>query len=189
MLWIRALTYAGLATALAVPHDHVLHEERGDLGFSGWVKGERVRPNAILPVRIGLKQNEANLDRAYEFLEDISHPASVNYGKHWTSEEVIEAFKPSDETVETVRQWLTDSGIPSTSITHSDNKGWLALHIPAHQLESLLHTTYHEFEDQRSGGVMPACDRYHVPAKIQKHVDYITPGESITRELIDHTSY
>ncbi|KAF7198229.1 Aorsin, partial [Pseudocercospora fuligena] len=176
MLWIRALACSGLATALAVPHDHVLHEERGDLGSSGWVKGERVRPNAILPVRIGLKQNEANLDRAYEFLEDVSHPTSSNYGKHWTSEEVIEAFKPSDETVETVRQWLIDSGIPSASITHSDNKGWLALHIPAHQLESLLHTTYHEFEDQRSRGVMPACDRYHVPAKVQKHVDYITPG-------------
>lgn len=88
----------------------------------------------------------------------------------------MDFFKPSRETVETVWEWLTDSGIPSTSITHSANKAWFAFHASAKQMESLLHTEYHEFQDMQTGGVMPACDRYHVPEHITPHVDYITPG-------------
>lgn len=107
---------------------------------------------------------------------DVSHPSSPNYGKHWTAEEVIEAFKPKDETVDEVYGWLVKSGIPAESITHSDNKAWFAFNAPAHQVERLLHTEYHEYEDARTGGVMPACEKYHVPKKIQEHIDYITPG-------------
>ena len=177
MLWKWLLTFSSFAAAaFAVPSDHVVHEKRDDSASSRWVRRERVRPHAILPVRIGLKQNEANLDRAHDYLMDISHPSSINYGKHWTPEEVIDAFKPTDETVESVRQWLIDSGVDSKIITHSDNKGWLAFHAPVEQVESLLHTTYHEYEDRRTGGVMPSCDQYHVPASIQQHIDYISPG-------------
>lgn len=125
-------------------------------------------------MRIGLAQS--NLDRAHEKLMDVAHPASVNYGKHWTSEEVIDAFKPSEETVTAVRQWLVDSGISAKSITHTKNKAWLAFDITIKQAESLLHTDYHEFEDRKTGGIMPSCDEYHIPQRLRDHIDYITPG-------------
>lgn len=80
----------------------------------------RVRPEAILPVRIALAQK--NLDKGHDYLMDVSHPHSANYGKHWTADEVIEAFKPDDADVQVVRDWLVGSGIPVETITHSDNK-------------------------------------------------------------------
>jgi len=160
---------AVLGECAAIPDTHVLHERR-DGQSSRWIK--RDRANGILPMRVGLTQQ--NLDNAHEYLIDLSHPASANYGRHWTPEQVFDAFKPSDETVETVRNWLSDSGI--SGVVQSENKAWLAFHATVAQAESLLHTEYHEYEDRLSGGVMPACDEYHVPKHIQEHVDYITPG-------------
>jgi len=187
MLWSYTVTALALATSAcctAVPNSHVVHEER-ELVPGRWIKRDRVRSSAVLPVRIGLTQ--ANLDQAHEFLMDVSHPTSPNYGKHWTSEEVIEAFRPTDETVEAVRSWLVDSGIPSGAITHSDNKGWLAFNVPAEKVEALLHTEYHEYEDKRTGGILPACDRYHVPADIREHIDYITPGIKLLAPIDEPT--
>ncbi|KAF2171470.1 hypothetical protein M409DRAFT_63728 [Zasmidium cellare ATCC 36951] len=176
MLWnsfVVAAAFAGTVTALAVPETHIVHEKR-DYTSRRWAKRDRAKPHARLPVRIGLAQN--NLDKAHDYLMDVSHPTSPNYGKHWTSEEVIEAFKPSDDAVQTVRQWLVDAGISVKEIVHSDNKQWLAFDASTKQMESLLHTEYHEYEDIKTGGVMPACDQYHVPKHIQQHIDYITPA-------------
>lgn len=61
----------------------------------------RVQPDSKHIVRVGLKQS--NLDKAYKYLMDVSHPSSPNYGKRWTPEQVTEAFAPSDETVSSVR--------------------------------------------------------------------------------------
>lgn len=176
MLWrtgLSLLSIVSLVAALPAPDTHVVHEERIDTP-ERWVKRDRVPSNARLPVRIGLVQS--NLENAHEHLLDVSSPNSPNYGKHWTSEEVIEAFKPKDETVDAVRAWLVDSGINEKSITHSANKAWFAFHATARQMESLLHTEYHEYQDMQTGGLMPACERYHVPEHIQGHIDYITPG-------------
>ena len=100
-------------------------------------------------------------------LMDVSDPTSPNYGKHWTSEDVIKRFQPSNETVETVWKWLKDSGIREESIVHSINKAWFVFHATAGQVESLLHTEHYEYQHLHSGGIMPACERYHVPKDIQ----------------------
>ena len=105
-----------------------------------------------------------------------SDPASPNFGKHWSSEHVIEAFRPSKTTEDKVRNWLIDSGIPNSRITHSDNKGWFAFYATAEEAEALLHTKYHEYEDSVSGEAIPACEKYHLPSNIREHVDYISPG-------------
>lgn len=59
---------------------------------------------------------------------------------------------------------------------NTSRQGWLAFHAPSHQVEALLHTTYHEYQDVETGGVLPSCERYHVPATIQRHIDFIHPG-------------
>ena len=131
-------------------------------------------PFAKLPVRIGLAQS--NLDTAPDYLMDVADPDSPNYGRHWTADEVIDHFSPSEDTVEAVSSWLVKSGISKDIITHSENKAWFAFLATASQMESLLHTEYWEYQDEETGGVLPACDRYHVPKHIQPHIDYITPG-------------
>lgn len=68
---------------------HVVHEKR-DGEPTAWIRHERADTNAILPLRIGLKQS--NLEHMHKFVDDISNPKSANFGKqHWT-EDIYEAF-------------------------------------------------------------------------------------------------
>lgn len=41
---------------------------------------------------------------------DVSDPQSENYGKHWTPSRVHDFFSPSEETIETVKEWLIAAG-------------------------------------------------------------------------------
>jgi len=59
----RIATFAALATAIvAIPMEsvHKLHEKRGT-PLQAWVKRSKVEPTMVLPVRIGLKQNNIHL--------------------------------------------------------------------------------------------------------------------------------
>lgn len=102
----------GLASA-AVPDTHAVHEKR-ESRSSGWARLDRISPDALLPVRIGLTQT--NLDKVHEYLMDLSDPKSKNYGQIWTAEETIEAFKPTDETVNAITQWLSNEGYVAIKI-------------------------------------------------------------------------
>lgn len=62
------LVAAALSGAAPAPIKHVLHEKREQQSYD-WVKGDRVERDAMLPVRIGLTQN--NLDKGYEYLMDV----------------------------------------------------------------------------------------------------------------------
>lgn len=153
--------------------EYVLHEQRFSTSVR-WAQKNRVPPSTLLPVRIGLAQQ--NLDVAAEHLMNVAEPTSPMYGKHWTAEEVIKFFEPTVETVESVREWLVTAGIHNESITHSDNRVWLAFFATTEKMESLLRTEYWEYEDQNTGGIVPACERYYLPASMQKHIDFVTPG-------------
>lgn len=56
-----------------------LHEKRSSAP-KAWKRSERVHPDAILPIRIGLTQS--NLENIYEHLMDVADPDSPNFGKH-----------------------------------------------------------------------------------------------------------
>jgi tripeptidyl-peptidase-1 len=99
---------------------------------------------------------------------------------------VVEAFRPSQETEDQVRNWLIDSGIPAQRITHTENKAWFAFFATAAEAEKLLYTHFHEYEDSETGGVMPACDQYHVPKYIRQHIDYISPGIKLMAPVESH---
>jgi hypothetical protein len=65
---------------------HTVHEKRHALPFA-WTKHSRAPSTAVLPVRIGL--NQRNLEHADIFLEDVSNPDSLNFGKmHFVSRTV-----------------------------------------------------------------------------------------------------
>ena len=109
------LCLCSLTAALAIPDTHVIHERQSSHMKSKLRKRSKPDRNLQLPMRIGLKQD--NLDKAPAWLMDVAHPASENYGKHWTIDEIIDAFKPSDQTVDAVRQWLRDNGISDRCAT------------------------------------------------------------------------
>ncbi|KAL8986875.1 MAG: hypothetical protein Q9177_003869 [Variospora cf. flavescens] len=167
------LTTAALTvTATALPSvDHVLHEKRDRLP-PGWQYHEKTQGSEVLPMKIALTQS--NLDNAEEFLMDVSHPDSPNFGKHWTHEQIANKFAPSWESVNTVKEWLASSGIAPERISRSQSLGWLKFDATVAEAESLLKTEYHLYKHS-TGKPHVACSSYHIPNHIRSHVDFITP--------------
>ena len=168
-----------VASSLASPViTHIQHEKRSATSESPWERRARVQADAIVPLRIGFVQT--NLEKGYEHLLSISHPESVSYGKHFSADEVSSLFAPTGDTVEAVRSWLLSSGMDGDDIVHSDNKGWLALDVPASSVEQLFQTAIHEYEHRDSGALRLGCEEYHLPSHLVEHIDYITPGVKLS---------
>ncbi|CAK4031335.1 alkaline serine protease [Lecanosticta acicola] len=165
------------AVAVAAPTNnvqrHVLHERR-DTSSAQWTKRDRVHSDVKLPVRIGMTQT--NLDKGHDLLMDVSDPASKNYGKHWSMEEIHDMFAPSKDSVDAVRSWLEKAGVEAHRISQSANKQWMQMDLSTAEAEALLQTKYHFFEHAPSGKATIGCDEYHVHEDVKDHVDYITPG-------------
>jgi tripeptidyl-peptidase-1 len=70
---------------------HVVHEKRHSHP-AGWTRRAELSNSAILPMRIALTQS--NLEKGHQWLMDVSHPSSEKYGRHWSAEEVAQAFAP-----------------------------------------------------------------------------------------------
>ena len=172
-----------LATSsLANPvNTHVQHEKRSATSESPWERKSQVQADAIVPLRIGLTQT--NLEKGYEHLLSISHPESSRYGQHLSADEVHALFAPGAESVEAVRDWLLSSGIEADDIVHSDNKGWLALDVPASSVEQLFGASLHEYQHTSSGDLRLGCEEYHLPSHLVEHVDYITPGVKLSAPM------
>lgn len=145
-----------LSSGFAAPlEDHAIHERRS-LSPRGWQKGDAVPADMILPMRIGLLQN--NIDTGPDLLMELSDPRSAKYGQHYTAHEVIDLFAPRQETVDAVRSWLQASGIETGRISQSANKAWIQCDLQAEEAERLLSTKFHFFEHSDSGDLNVACD-------------------------------
>ena len=177
MLWHALLIASSLvAEGIAAPASHVVHEKREralDL------PRRRVDPDALIPIRVGLRQS--NLQSGYDRLMGVSHPSSPNYGQHLSADEVHSIFAPAEESTNAVRDWLLQSGIDAESIVAYENKGWLAVDMPAQQAERLLHTEY--YESDHADGVRIGCDGYSLPIGVAPHVDFIKPGVKLSAPL------
>ncbi|KAI0131101.1 protease S8 tripeptidyl peptidase I [Daldinia grandis] len=157
-----------------IPDTHIQHEKRAPVQERSWTKLRRAVPDGILPMRIGLKQQ--NLQPGHDLLMDISNPKSKNYGKHLSAEEVVKFFEPSEASIKKVNDWLIKAGIPSNTISQSSNKQWVQFDAPVNKVEDLLMADYHVWEHVDTGAKNIACDEYHLPKDVKEHVDYITPG-------------
>lgn len=170
LLALAALTAATPASKRAM--HHVTHEKRHQLP-SGWAKREKVEGRVILPLRIGLKQG--NLERADELLDGVSNPNSGSYAQHWTPRQIADIFAPSQESVDSVSDWLAESGIDPSRIAVSDSKAWINVNATVSEVESLIKTKYHIYEHS-SGHLHVASGSYSVPAYLSvDHIDLIMP--------------
>lgn len=140
--------------AAPVAERRVIHEQR----HVNIQPMARVDPNAMIPLRIGLKQS--NIQDTYAQLMKVSDPSSGDYGKHLTVDEVDSMYAPSSQTILAVISWLVATGIRQSQIHRSDNKAWLAVNLPAWQIESLLDAEYYEYGGDSEGDVRIGCDRY-----------------------------
>jgi tripeptidyl-peptidase-1 len=79
--------FAAYAAAAPAHAPHVVHEKREALSEK-WSRRSDIKLNrdAVIPMSFGLTQR--NLENGYDFLMDVSHPESKNYGKHWSLDKV-----------------------------------------------------------------------------------------------------
>lgn len=167
-----------LFTVSGVPSGYshsVVHESRSHVP-RGWNAVRRAEPDLILPLRIGLAQ--PNLENIEAYLLDVSHPSSPNYGKHWTPGRIAETFRPTTESVETVRSWLVDvGGLEPERVRLSVGGGWLQVDVSVEEAERLLATEYHvyQFEDDVARTHVACHEKYHLPEDVAKHVEIVTP--------------
>jgi tripeptidyl-peptidase I len=131
----------------------VLHEKRNHVP-AGWSHSHRLDGTAVLPLRFGLTQS--NIQTIDEYIHDVADPDSPNYGKHWTAAEVAEKFAPSSDTIQTVRNWLLESGIPIERIRLTITKTWIELNATVEEAENLLKAEYHVY--QHDSGKKHVCE-------------------------------
>lgn len=131
------------AFALTRRADHVLHERRAaDPAVRAWDRTRKLEADRILPLRIGLKQQ--NMHLVEDMLMDVAHPDSPNFGQHWSPERVVDFFKPADSTVDAVLAWLGEYGL-TDRVKLSTSKGWVQLNATVAEVEELLGTEYHVY--------------------------------------------
>ncbi|KZT01332.1 subtilisin-like protein [Laetiporus sulphureus 93-53] len=152
----------------------IVHESRSAVP-AGWAPVRRAEPHLILPLRFGLAQ--PNLENIEQYLLDVSHPASPNYGKHWSPAKVAETFRPAAESVDVVREWLVDSGLEEKRIKLSESGGWLQVAVTVEEAEDLLATEYfvYQFGEEGKAEHIACAKKYHLPEHVSKHVELITP--------------
>ncbi|PMB69550.1 Tripeptidyl-peptidase sed1 [Beauveria bassiana] len=160
------------AAALGIPlQDHVQHEKREAHPLLR-KSTEAVEGTATIPARIALKQR--NLEHGMELLLAVSDPASPNYGKHYTSDEVTELFAPDADSIDKVTKWLREAGIDKVTVPKS--RGFVDFQATTEKLESLLQTKYHVYEHRSTGSQHLGADEYHLPRAISDVVDFVAPA-------------
>lgn len=82
---------------------------------------------------------------------DMSHPQSLNYGKQWSPEDVLHAFSPFNDTVNTVSGWLESGGISRHRISLKSGNAWIEFDATVEEVESLLLAEYNESNYGGSG--------------------------------------
>jgi tripeptidyl-peptidase-1 len=146
-------------SVLATPY--TLVQKRSSVP-SGWSHAAKHNQSAILPLRFGLTQ--PNIHNIEEFLLDVSDPDSPNYGNHWTSAQVADKFRPTDDTISTVRNWLVDSGIRMERVRLTRTRTWIELNATVEEAERLLRTEYHVYQHHTGmkhiGKYHPTCSSF-----------------------------
>ncbi|PBP24455.1 Pro-kumamolisin [Diplocarpon rosae] len=174
-----ALVVVTTASPVGSLSRHVIHEKRG-APPSKWARHSRLHPSTVIPVRIGLAQQ--NLHRAEEFINEVAHPESKSYGKHWSRQKVVDMFSPSQESIGAVQEWLSNSGIDESRLQMSKSRTWITFNATTSEAERLLKAEYHLYRHE-AGHSHVACKQYSVPAHLVDHIDIVTPSIHFDQQL------
>lgn len=181
MLISNIVVAAFITIVHAAPTSHVQHERRDIAHDSKWVKRATAPRDTKLPVRIALTQR--NLDNGHDYLMDVADPASPNYAKHWTADEVAEHFSPTSESIVAVTEWLASAGIGANRYNIAPSSSHIGFDATVEELETLVHAKFNVHTNTYTGDDHIFCDEYHLPHKIQRHIDYITPTVNTNTRL------
>lgn len=130
----------------------------------------------MLHLQIGLKQGtEGEVER---HLEEVSDPGHARYGQHLTAVEIHDLVTPSEETVNSVKQWLADHGVQDHAFNPS--RDWVSIWVPIEKAEKMLDTTYSRFR-HGDGSELSRAQEWSLPAHLHEHIEVVQPTNSFFR--------
>jgi tripeptidyl-peptidase-1 len=116
-----------------------------------------------------MKAHRAALEKR---LYDVSTPGNPLYGQHLSQQELLEFTRPTEESSNTVLEWLRHSGVEKV-----DNKGeWIHFTTTTGQANKLLNTNfkvYRHGEDKESDSIRTT--EVFFPQNVLPHVKMIHP--------------
>lgn len=107
-----------------------------------------VLQDSNIELRIGLTQK--NFGELEKQLFEVSDPDHENYGNHLSAEEVHELIAPAEHAVNSVHDWLEENNVRLDQVKYSQARDWLVIDLPVSEVESLLDTEYHVYENEVS---------------------------------------
>lgn len=167
-----AVLLLGAGNAIKLPTTLSIHEKRSFVP-SEWIKRSKTTRSTILPMRIQIAHRNAAL--GHDHLMAVSDPASNDFGKHWTPEQIHDFFSPTANTVAKIQQWLAASGISLDRHQVARTRNYIKFDASVDEAEALLRTEYGTYENSVTGSVSVSCDKYYIPERIKHHIDFVSP--------------
>lgn len=175
-LFLASLAFPSLTAPAA--HDSVRYPPEGHA--RSWKRDSRLENSAPIRLRIALSTPPSQLEEAERLLERISDPDSPHFGHHLSPRDASKLLSPAQDTVDSVLQWIEDSGIPRTAIKASGSGAVLSIATTAEQGKRLLETSFHQYRQGRS--VEVSSGAYHVPRHLSPFIDFVSVSIPATPE-------
>ncbi|KAJ7142514.1 family S53 protease [Mycena epipterygia] len=147
-----------------------VHESRAKVP-SGFVHAGSVPASEEITLRIALVNSDIAGLEAKTYA--VSDPANALYGKHLTTEQVIEYVKPTADTLSAVTEWLDENDIVAKPVSPAGDL--LQITLPIGKANSLLSTQFSAFKHIASGTESIRTLSYSVPALLQSHIQFFHP--------------
>ncbi|EJD45531.1 family S53 protease [Auricularia subglabra TFB-10046 SS5] len=150
-----------------------VHEHRAQAP-RGFVASGRASANAPLKLRLGLLQRDVPglIDALYR----VSDPASPDYGKHLSKEQVNAFLAPEPETLSAVTAWLTSNGVQARPVSPAGE--WLEFTVPVSKANALFSADFTLFRHSASGTSGVRALQYSVPENLASAIRVLSPGIS-----------
>lgn len=141
----------------------------------GWKHVRAASPDEPIQLRLALRQQgESALEAA---VLDRSTPGTVNYGVHFSREELKPYTTPSEFTETSVAEWLRDSNVP-----HSIEADWVTIRTTVDVANDVFNASFGWF--RREGADESAVRErelklrslsYSIPDHLIEHIDTVQP--------------
>jgi len=128
-------------------------------------------PESLINLRFGLRPS--NFDTLIGHLQETSDPFHERYGNHLSKEQVDELMRPTDETMEEVKEWLNWHGVEHDATATTDRA--IIVNIPVSLAETLLNTTFHVFVHAGSDEKIVRTLEYSLPRHLHDHINLVSP--------------
>ncbi|CZT13069.1 related to Tripeptidyl-peptidase sed3 [Rhynchosporium agropyri] len=146
--------------------------EQLDSAPEPWLLKDDTRANQDMSFKLRIHLKNRNLDELKKRIIKSSTPDDPSYGGHLSREEVNSMIAPSGDAFVRVRDWLESYNLSSQATFEND---WVLVDSTIGEIETLLDTKYHVFENTETGRKTARTLAYSLPAALHAYVDIVAP--------------